>query len=214
MSNQPAYARHSCILTMPLIAFIALAQDTFPKLHIEGEFLPYSASAPTQSIDVVRSGAEFVPFGQRLRIERSADAGEHGFLWTWLPPLHPELCSHPYWQQHCSESAFSRSTETVSVPVRVTTLAAEGTPLTTSDKDFSIYWKLAVVGLQRGETVFHIQAENGGPEVWAYATDDGYLALTPRILPHWDRSLSWRFEPKLGREIQVLSKVAPSSSSK
>jgi hypothetical protein len=47
MSNQPAYARHSCILTMPLIAFIALAQDTFPKLHIEGEFLPYSASAPT-----------------------------------------------------------------------------------------------------------------------------------------------------------------------
>jgi hypothetical protein len=197
---------------MSLLALDALAQDHFPELRIEGEFLPYSASAPMESYDVIHSGPEFVPPGQRLRIERSEAAGEHGFLWTWLAPLHPELCSHAYWQPHCSEAGPDQPAQPVSVPVRVTAMAAEGTPTSTTSLEFSEYWRLGVIGLKRGETVFRIQSDQSDLDVWAYATLDGYLALTPRLLPRWDRSLIWQLEPRPARGIQVLIKVSAASS--
>lgn len=193
---------------MSLVALNALSQDRFPEIRVEGDFLTYSASSPLESYDVVRSGPEFVPSGQRIRIERSEAAGEHGFLWTWLPPLNPELCSHAFWKLNCAEEGSVQLTKPLSVPVRITPLAAEGTPKSTTSREFSEYWQLAVIGLKRGETVFRIRSDQGDLDVWAYPTQDGYLALTPRVLQRWDRGLAWAFEPKLGREVQVLIRVA------
>ncbi len=191
---------------MSLNAYAALAQPSPSLLRLEGEFLPYSASAPLENYDVVRSAAAFVPPGQRLRIEHNPSGDAQEYLWTWLPPLNVELCEQPFWKVHC---AAVESGQPVSVPVRIITLRAEGTPESTTSQEFSDYWKLAVVGLRRGETVYRIQAELGGPDAWAYLTEAGYLGLTPHLLARFDPDHGWvwahpRDKPQPSRGIQVL----------
>lgn len=197
-------------MTMSLNAYAALAQLSPSLLRLEGEFLPYSAGAPIENYDVVRSAAAFVPPGQRLRIERNPSGDAQDYLWTWLPPLHVELCEQPFWKVHCAEVESGHPVP-VPVPARIITLRAEGMPESTTSQEFSDYWKLAVIGLRRGETVYRIQAEPGGPDVWAYATGDGYLALTPRLLVRFDRSLDWKWtyrEPEPASAIQVLTRAS------
>lgn len=193
---------------MSLTADATRAQPPASLLRLEGEFLPYSANAPIENYDVVRSAPAFVPPGQRLRIERDPSGEAQDYLWTWLPPLHAELCNHPFWKAHCAAVDAGHS---VSVPVQITTLLAEGTPENTTSQEFNAYWVLAVFGLKRGETVYRITSAAGGPNVWAYATDDGYLAMTPELLPRIDRNLDWQWpyqEPKALPAIQVLTRAS------